>query len=93
MSWRSSEKENMLSKVAIHEVGLPHCKIGNPFQIKIVGGDIANIKQQPWNFETAARNCKEANMVCSCNEKFNCFTKLEVKLMQNKKAHKKLIYS
>ena len=44
----------MLSKVAINEVchgpGLPHCKSGNPCLMKNVGGDIANIKQQPMKF-------------------------------------------
>ena len=44
----------MLSKVAIHEVGhglgLPHCKSGNLCLMKNVGGDIANIKQQPMKF-------------------------------------------
>jgi murein DD-endopeptidase MepM/ murein hydrolase activator NlpD len=49
-----SDKENLLSKVAIHEVGhglgLSHCKSCNPCLMKNVGGDIANIKQQPLKF-------------------------------------------
>jgi murein DD-endopeptidase MepM/ murein hydrolase activator NlpD len=49
-----SDKENLLSKVAIHEVGhglgLPHCKSGNPCLMKDAGGTIATIKKQPMQF-------------------------------------------
>lgn len=49
-----SDKENLLSKVAIHEVGhglgLPHCKSGNPCLMKDAGGTIATIKRQPMKF-------------------------------------------
>jgi archaemetzincin len=51
-----SDKENLLSKVAIHEVGhslgLPHCKSGNPCLMKDAAGKIATIKQQPMKFCT-----------------------------------------
>jgi len=49
-----SDMENLLSKVAIHEVGhglgLSHCKSGNPCLMKDAAGKIANIKQQPVKF-------------------------------------------
>ncbi len=49
-----SDKENLLSKVAIHEVGhglgLPHCKSANPCLMKDAAGKIATIKQQPLKF-------------------------------------------
>ena len=49
-----SDKSNLLSKVAIHEVGhglgLPHCKSANPCLMKDAGGTIATIKQQPMQF-------------------------------------------
>ena len=49
-----SDKANLLSKVAIHEVGhglgLPHCKSANPCLMKDAGGTIATIKQQPMQF-------------------------------------------
>jgi len=49
-----SDKENLLSKVAIHEVGhglgLPHCKSGNPCLMKDAESKIATIKQQPMKF-------------------------------------------
>jgi murein DD-endopeptidase MepM/ murein hydrolase activator NlpD len=54
----NSEKANLLSKVAIHEVGhglgLPHCKSTNPCLMKDAGGTIATIKQQPMQF---CRDC------------------------------------
>ena len=49
-----SDKVNLLSKVAIHEVGhglgLPHCKSGNPCLMKDAGGTITTVKQQPMKF-------------------------------------------
>ena len=49
-----SDKENLLSKVAIHEVGhglgLPHCKSPSPCLMKDAAGKIATIKQQPMQF-------------------------------------------
>lgn len=49
-----SDKENLLSKVAIHEVGhglgLYHCESGNPCLMKDAGGTIATIKRQPMKF-------------------------------------------
>ena len=49
-----SDKENLLSKVAIHEVGhglgLPHCKSGNPCLMKDADSKIATIKKQPMQF-------------------------------------------
>ena len=49
-----SDKSNLLSKVAIHEVGhslgLPHCKSGNPCLMKDADSSIATIKQQPMKF-------------------------------------------
>ena len=49
-----SDKANLLSKVAIHEVGhglgLPHCKSANPCLMKDAAGKIATIKQQPMQF-------------------------------------------
>ena len=49
-----SDKANLLSKVAIHEVGhglgLPHCKSPNPCLMKDAAGKIATIKQQPMQF-------------------------------------------
>ena len=49
-----SDKANLLSKVAIHEVGhslgIPHCKSGNPCLMKDAGGTIATIKKQPMKF-------------------------------------------
>ena len=49
-----SDKANLLSKVAIHEVGhglgLPHCKSPNPCLMKNAGGTIATIKKQPKQF-------------------------------------------
>jgi murein DD-endopeptidase MepM/ murein hydrolase activator NlpD len=49
-----SDKTNLLSKVAIHEVGhslgIPHCKSGNPCLMKDAAGKIATIKQQPMKF-------------------------------------------
>jgi predicted Zn-dependent protease len=49
-----SDKANLLSKVAIHEVGhslgLPHCKSGNPCLMKDAAGKLATIKQQPMKF-------------------------------------------
>lgn len=51
-----SDKENLLSKVAIHEVGhglgLPHCKSGDPCLMKDAAGKIATIKQQHMKFCT-----------------------------------------
>jgi murein DD-endopeptidase MepM/ murein hydrolase activator NlpD len=48
------DKVNLLSKVAIHEVGhglgLPHCKSGSPCLMKDAGGTITTIKQQPFKF-------------------------------------------
>lgn len=49
-----SDKTNLLSKVAIHEVGhslgLPHCKSGNPCLMKDADSSIATIKRQPMKF-------------------------------------------
>ena len=49
-----SDKANLLSKVAIHEVGhglgLPHCKSTDRCLMKDAGGKIATIKQQPMQF-------------------------------------------
>jgi murein DD-endopeptidase MepM/ murein hydrolase activator NlpD len=49
-----SDKSNLLSKVAIHEVGhglgLPHCKSSDPCLMKDAMGKIATIKQQPKKF-------------------------------------------
>jgi archaemetzincin len=49
-----SDKENLLSKVAIHEVGhglgLPHCESGNPCLMKDADSKIATIKRQPMKF-------------------------------------------
>ncbi|MFN5022151.1 MAG: hypothetical protein ACK5GP_10910 [bacterium] len=49
-----SDKANLLSKVAIHEVGhglsLPHCKSANPCLMKDAAGKITTIKQQPMKF-------------------------------------------
>ena len=49
-----SDKANLLSKVAIHEVGhglgLSHCKSTNPCLMKDAAGKIATIKQQPMQF-------------------------------------------
>jgi ATP synthase F1 delta subunit len=49
-----SDKENLLSKVAIHEVGhglgLPHCKSGIPCLMKDAESKITTIKQQPMKF-------------------------------------------
>ena len=51
-----SDKESLLSKVAIHEVdqglGFSHCKSGNPCLMNDAGGTIATIKQQPMKFCT-----------------------------------------
>ena len=50
----NSDKANLLSKVAIHEVGhglgLPHCKSANPCLMKDAAGKITTIKQQPMKF-------------------------------------------
>jgi archaemetzincin len=55
-----SDKANLLSKVAIHEVGhslgIPHCKSGNPCLMKDAGGTIATIKKQPMKF---CNNCSQ----------------------------------
>jgi len=49
-----SDKANLLSKVAIHEVGhglgLPHCKSPNPCLMKDAAGKIATIKLQTLKF-------------------------------------------
>ena len=53
-----SDKANLLSKVAIHEVGhglgLPHCKSANPCLMKDAAGKITTIIQQPMKF---CKNC------------------------------------
>jgi predicted Zn-dependent protease len=50
----NSDKENLLSKVAIHEVdhglGLYHCESGNPCLMKDADSKIATIQKQPMQF-------------------------------------------